>query len=343
LHVSGVSVKSIEFAPGVEMLDQHTKLDDSDILIWFDIIDQDCLMQVHAINGIPGLTISTAHDARFFDWFKVDHWPFYLIHTSKFFDITAEKFDNLPTLHCFNFLISKKQINRYLLLKLVEWFNLTSFDYTWSGLGGQMDLTQLISEFDRIPDSLVSNQSQFKNHMLGPVLNIPKKFKKNPGSQVYNHAFVDKTGNPVENWNDFIGPIVSQSAVSLISESVGYHKWAVHTEKTLFAVQGLTFPIWIGGYKQAEIWADKGFDIFADVINHDYQYCESLLERCTRAFADNLHILTDLDYAREQKSLHFERLCQNRDNMTANLKSLDQAFWQRAAQDLLAVRPTELY
>ena len=75
----------------------------------------------------------------------------------------------------------------------------------------------------------------------------------------------------------------------------------------------MNFPIWVGGGNcQAEMWKKLGFDVFDDVINHDYQHYDTLLERCVYAFTLNKEILTDIDYATSLRNANIERLKNNR-------------------------------
>jgi len=319
------------------ILSNDVKLADDDIVIWFDVIYNEDLGNMIKINGTPGLIISTAHAEKFTNLCPVDHWPFFLLKTSLDMFPGLGAYDHLPIESCANFLINKKQINRYLLLKLVEWFQLSSYNYTWSGLGDSFDLTQLLDDFDQLPQDLVTDKSAFKNHMLGGVEQISSKFVYGPetksnGSNMINY------GSNVWTWDTFLGEMISQTAVSLISESIRHEKYMVYTEKTVYAIHGLTFPLWIGGYKQAKTWAEKGFDVFDDVINHNYQYCDTLLERCTRAFVDNLKILTDLDFAREQKMKYLGRLQKNRELLVPIFQKQDLDFWHRAPVELQQAR-----
>jgi hypothetical protein len=121
----------------------------------------------------------------------------------------------------------------------------------------------------------------------------------------------------------------------LIAESIGEDKIINFTEKTLYPMLGLTFPIWIGGYKQAKLWQQHGFDTFNDVINHDYQHCDNIVERCYLAFEKNLPILTDLDYAKKVKQQHIKRLEQNKINAGINIHQIYKNSLSKLPSDLL--------
>ena len=102
------------------------------------------------------------------------------------------------------------------------------------------------------------------------------------------------------------------SAISLITESLRFEKAATFTEKTIYSVLGLTFPIWVGGYNQATEWKNIGFDVFDDIIDHSYQSHDTLIERCYYAFANNLDLLSNKDKSAKLRLLCKVRLLKNR-------------------------------
>jgi hypothetical protein len=315
------------------LLTDQIKLGPEDIVVWFDVIVEEELKRVFEQNGIPGKIISTAHVEKFTDACQLDYWPRFLLENSLLFESKLDNYDHCKVEYCSNFLINKKQINRYLLLKLVEWFEIKNFTYTWSGAGNTMILDRLIEEFKFFPPDLVENLSDFKSHLLAPVTRIIPCWVDYP--EINNSNFTDLSWP----WNNVFGQKISQSAVSLITESLRYENYMVYTEKTLYAVHGLTFPIWIGGKNQARLWAEKGFDTFDDIINHNYQHCDTLLERCYKAIADNLQILTDLDFAREQKIKNLQRLKKNRELLVPTFVKQCEDFWSRAPAEVLNARP----
>jgi hypothetical protein len=86
----------------------------------------------------------------------------------------------------------------------------------------------------------------------------------------------------------------------------------VFTEKTLYALLALNFPIWIGGWGHADQFRQMGFDVFDDIVNHSYQYKPTLFERCYSAFDDNSALLTDLKYVSQLRNQCRDRLENNR-------------------------------
>jgi hypothetical protein len=197
-----------------------------------------------------------------------------------------------------NFTANKKQINRYLTIKLVEIFDLDCV-YTWSGDGRSFDMTDTIAELQLVQDeSLLAA----KNEILSPIVIDPKFFDSN--GVIWDFALT---------WNLGLNHVYQKSAVSLIAESLRYQKGAVFTEKTVLAVAGLTFPIWVGGYGQAQEWKQCGFDTFDDIIDHSYQYCPTLIERCWHAIKLNLELLKNKDLLVQLRNTHLSRLHNNRD------------------------------
>jgi hypothetical protein len=227
---------------------------------------------------------------------------------------TNEIVQDLPTeqtyqtQHTFNFMINKKQINRFLCMKLVEMFNLTNYDYTWSGVDSNFDLSDILDELSLTENSIDLTAEQ-KSILLAPIT-IPAKFFAQ--SNQINNSHIEYYSGNSWTWNHGLNNIFSCSVVSLITESLSFQKSTVFTEKTSYAVLGKTFPIWVGGgIKQAQVFEEMGFDAFNDVIDHSYQNYDTLIERCYYAFERNLHILTDFEYASKIRESMMSRLDYN--------------------------------
>jgi hypothetical protein len=215
-------------------------------------------------------------------------------------DMEMEKFkhlqlqDQINTAYCFNFFINNKQINRHLLVKLVEHFELDSFDYVLGNDQPNFDMQHTIGELASITD--VNLDADFKTKILSPIKLPPKH-----------------DGNNIGEWTSRVSQMFDQTAVSLVSEINGHQLASVFSDKTLYAIMGLTFPIYIGGYGHADYLKQIGFDTFDDIIDHSYQFKTTLIERCYYAFKNNLRLLSDTDYAVAVRQQHLPRLLANRD------------------------------
>ena len=264
-------------------------LHDDDILHVYDAFDENHLKRLLEKKGHPEHVVQDSYT------FYQGHIPSNLwcadlwlgTEIMRFQDIKSKA---LTTNHAVNFIVNKKQINRFLLLKLIEFFKI-SHDYTWSGVDNQFDMSQILTEIESLGHSSPWD-IQTKSHFLRPV-EIKPRWISHP-DEIKNTAYVGGYGTNRWTWDNGIADIVSRTAVSLISESVRFEKAMHFSEKTLYAMLGQTLPIWIGGYLQADEWEKFGFDVFRDIINHDYQYHETLVERCWYAFYDNLPLLSDL-------------------------------------------------
>lgn len=225
-----------------------------------------------------------------------------------------DTFDHAPkTDAAFCVMANKKTLNRSLCLRLVEIFGFENYVYTWSGLGRSTDMSLIIQELQDLGEGTPITQQQ-KNQLLGPI-EMPSHFVGN-SLPLGDVKFV-YDGNR-KAWDQGLARIFQQSATALITESYVQQPAAVFTEKTVYAMLGCNFPIWIGGHNQAHHWKKIGFDIFDDVIDHSYQDHPTLIERCWYAMAKNREVLTDLDYAKFLRETHWQRLCQNRYLALAN-------------------------
>jgi hypothetical protein len=226
--------------------------------------------------------------------------------------VNAKQFE-FGTSRCFNFVINNSSVSRFLLIKLVEFYKLNSYLYTWSGSGR---VTLFDFESTRAPANLLE--------FLQKPIKMPACFETDNGAVdlsqdayalMHVNCVKEVSGTWLNNWDKYIGHKMSSTAVSLISETDKQFDTINFTEKTFFSLLSLTFPIWIGGKHQAQQWADLGFDIYDDVIDHSYQHADTLLDRATIAFESNKRLLQDIDWAKALRNKHLSRLIYNRSNM----------------------------
>lgn len=298
-------------------LDSINTIENSDVFYASDVVDQSHI-DIILKKGCPKYFVSDLMTSVNFQGIHSSQWfglPLWIENTTKNLVKVCE-FDNTPDTVCsFNFLINKKSVNRYLCIKLIEWFDLKKFNYTWSAVDQRFDCTEIISEFKKlkIKKSLPLNQ-QLENFILAPI-NLEKRFiELLPDDPAFEN--IDKS--MVLPWISGLDKIVLSSAISLITETVYFQKASCFTEKTVFSALGLTFPIWVGGYNQANEWKRIGFDIFEDIIDHSYQCHDTLVERCYYAIYNNLELLRNLDKCAELRKSNLHRLLKNRDLLIEN-------------------------
>jgi hypothetical protein len=219
------------------------------------------------------------------------------------------------TKYAFTFNINKKQINRFLLIKFVEYFQFKNYCYTWSGVDNNFDMTDILNELNSLERQPFDHQT--RSYLLMPI-KLEKNFVEINGREIYTSSAVTNYGSNFNTWNLFLNQMTYESAVSLIAESLYFEHAMTFTEKTLYSVLGLTFPIWIGGYKQATEWEKYGFDSFGDVIDHSYQNYTTLIERTYYAFKLNFEILNNLQLASDLRVKYMDRLLANRQLLLNN-------------------------
>ena len=268
----------------------------------------------------------TYYHKNYYERFPIDYT---IYRVPKWLAVDAEQYyngtysDTVNTKASYNYMLNKPNTHRFILLKLLECMFPESDYYTYSGVGG----------FDRILHALGENYIQqlqhvppeVAGHLVHPIKTKPKFYSDE--STVWTDEFVttSECTSPAynrSNYDRWLKPMFESTAVSLITESVVNEiqcsAWSIHfSEKTLFSVLGLTFPIWIGGYGQAESWAALGFDTFDDVINHSYQYKNTLVERCYYALYDNRHLLGNPEYADSIRQRMMPRLLANREMLVS--------------------------
>lgn len=184
--------------------------------------------------------------------------------------------DTVDTHDCFNFMIYKPRFLRQQIALEISNRNLTTDSYTYSGV-----------------------------HTFGAK--IKSKYFGAPKQDVYNN---------VADYNSFLRDnVFGRSAVALITETIEteWENNMTFTEKTLWPMLSLNFPIWLGGRLQADTWKSVGFDVFDDIVDHSYQYEPDQMKRIRLALGSNLRLLTDLKYATELRLQLVDRLRNNRE------------------------------
>jgi hypothetical protein len=301
----------------VDYVSKLGKLSTNDILYHIDTINVETLKEVFKSTGTPGYIVGD--NAGFV---KGDLPIFSVPYRGLDLEWQTLQIQNLlpantETDVCFNFIINKGQLHRHLCMKLVEYFELSSFVYTWSGVKQNFDLSHTINELNQTPQRQWEENFLFR--LFQPLSIQPKWVSSNFTKERKTNVCVENYGTNRWTWDNIFKDLMSKSAISLITESQTTQKSCVFTEKTIYAVMALTVPIWIGGYGHAEYFKSMGFDIFEDYINHDYQYQDTLIERCYDAFDLNLGFLNSLKQAQDLRSRLMPRLLANRELMMSDV------------------------
>lgn len=300
----------------IRFLKKIKKIEKDDIFHRFDVFTLNELDDIFDKFGTPGVFLSdhVTHFENFKKNIEFIGVPIWLESQRQMWSKEEFTNDQIFTNYCFNFMINKKQVNRYLCIKLVELYNFKNFIYTWSGIGRNFDCKDIITEHQMLGVQSPLDSTRFSK-ILSPIMLDPIFYKDNTIQKEIEHdgCHVANYGGNRNSWDWGCSKLFFESAVSLITESLTYQKASTFTEKTLYSVLGASFPIWVGGgNRQEEMWKKLGFDTFSDVINHDYQYYDTLLERCFYAFELNKKILIDLDFAKSVRSKNMDRLISNR-------------------------------
>lgn len=290
-----------------------------DILYMHDrgFLKNTTIHEILEARGVPDAIINNTLSQCFFD---NPHIKCYGISTKA----NSTGYEDLPvsveleTTHACNFIINRVGINRILTLRLCEMHKLDPA-YIWSGVGRTQSMSTFIRELHKKKDYSSWLTTEQRSFFLAPT-QIKKQWPFNDFADLdplnfpagdLNLDSLPHRGNNQWFWEKHAEKILSKGAVSLIAE--GPESYSTHfTWKTSYAMLGLSFPIWVGGFQQADQWSSYGFDVFHDVIDHSYQNYSTITEQCWWAFKLNLHLLTDRKLAAEIRIKHKDRLIENR-------------------------------
>lgn len=148
--------------------------------------------------------------------------------------------------------------------------------------------------------------------------------------------------------------VYEPTVISLITEPVWDQPAAFISEKTVFAIESGTMPIWCGGWGIADEMRELGFDVFDDIIDHGYQYLPDAQDRVQQAVELNQALLRDTDRALDTAQRVQSRLEHNRFRMrssawfyqlldrSVNRPDVDKTLVMKLCVDLLLQRNYEL-
>jgi hypothetical protein len=288
------------------------------------IICDDCQSRkslLEAVENASGTTAIVGENSALWDFdIGIDLYtlPFIFLHCAS--EFTKDPVVNTQTRATFNVMINKKMDHRYLTLRLIEYFDLKDFVYTYSGSAKSIDDTNIFKDLDLCDPKRQMFPPDIMMQILGDVTIPPVFFGKTNFLELAKQQGVVPDCGYHDAWQAGLDQIFSSTLVSLITESDNgdYDKVTVFTEKTVYAILGLTIPIWPGGYKHADRFEIMGFDVFSDIIDHSYQFEDTMFMRCWRAFRDNFELLNDLAKAKKLREVLMPRLIFNRQHLFSN-------------------------
>jgi hypothetical protein len=190
----------------------------------------------------------------------------------------------------FNFMINKPRLHREFLLMMIEHFGLTNYSYSLPWKFTRFSCDTLKSQMKNTDYHVMVDQARGDipgtNYVFGPEVALDQGVKNGNFSnpETYNYLLKHTVFEP--------------SCISLITEPLCFERETLHTEKTLMAMYGGTFPIWVGGWRLADYARSIGFDVFDDIIDHSYQALADPWDRCYYAVKNNLELLKDFGRAK---------------------------------------------
>jgi hypothetical protein len=126
------------------------------------------------------------------------------------------------------------------------------------------------------------------------------------------------------NYHENILPVYDHTRLEIVASTMFSEEYLHPSEKELQALYGCNFMIMISNAGMVSWLRSWGFDMFDDVINHDYDLIPQPHRRLIKAIEDNLHLLdgsTDIDALWQQRRHRFIKNCERADQV---LTLLDQ-------------------
>lgn len=183
----------------------------------------------------------------------------------------------------FNFIINKPRLNRIVLLDMIHDLGLSSYRHSLCWIQGYKSIAAT-------------------DYTFGDEIKMDQGIRSGSHKNSSNYrVHLQKS-------------VFERSCVSLITEPVFYERETIITEKTVMSIWGGTLPIWVGGWRCADIMEQFGFDVFKDLVDHSYQDLCDPMDRCRQAINRNRHLLDlpmDLSLVRDRLAHNLDLLKQN--------------------------------
>jgi hypothetical protein len=128
------------------------------------------------------------------------------------------------------------------------------------------------------------------------------KFSKNIDNLVLDDAdiYSNQGNNNADNFINKLSNRYQDCFVEFVTETLYFSKTFNITEKTLHSIYACNFPIMIASPGIVEFMRSMGFDMFDDIVNHNYDQIDDPVMRIITAVDDNKRLLTDIDYVKHK-------------------------------------------
>ncbi len=126
----------------------------------------------------------------------------------------------------------------------------------------------------------------------------------------------------IDNYNNNIIKLYEDVKLELLSGGHFSEPTPCFSEKEYQCFYGRNFFIYLNSPRSIQWLRKWGFDVFDDVVNHDYDLIEDPSERMIRAIDDNIHLLdgsADLDQLWKDREERFNQNCLVADNIQEKL------------------------
>ena len=222
-----------------------------------------------------------------------------------------------PSVKNWMFLNNTPRIHRISILSYVLSKNIDKFGY----ISASSKIFEKIKDHKKIY-SLYQTIFQF-DIQTSLKLNIGYNILKNKSFEVTELVpYYQKKFLNIDNYNNNLIQFYEKTKLELICSTTFSEPTLCFSEKEYQCFYGRNFFIYFNSFGSIGCLRKWGFDVFDDVVNHDYDRIVDPSERMIRAIDDNIHLLdgsTDLDILWEDREERFNQNCLVADNIQEKL------------------------
>ena len=156
------------------------------------------------------------------------------------------------------------------------------------------------THFDNLLDGISWKFEERHAGFRDVIITGYKKFYKNKSLLVDNYKIYNQENDNVTNFTQSLRSKYQNSFIEIVSESSFSAPSYMLTEKTLNSIYGCNFPIILSGVGVVAHLRELGFDMFDDIVDHNYDTISNPIDRIISAIEDNKKLLTDSFYVKVQ-------------------------------------------
>lgn len=154
-----------------------------------------------------------------------------------------------------------------------------------------------------------------------------------------DYDIYDSANDNASNFNKKLNNVYKNTFLEIVSETTFFEKCFLITEKTANCFLGYNFPIILNSKGSVNFLRNMGFDMFDDIVNHNYDNIDDPFDRLYHAIYDNKDLLLD---SKKIKKLWCENIKRFEKNVNFLQNNMYDFYSNRFKKELITSLTNEI-